>query len=49
MTPTLPLDCQSPDDEGQVRVSEVPDPSADDPENWWLDLGCVEFPGLSPV
>lgn len=49
MNPTLPFDCPSPDDEVLVLEAEVPDPSADDPDNWWLDLGCVEFPGLSAV
>jgi len=42
MTPTIPSDYHAPD-------VEVLDPSADDPENWWLDLGCVEFPELLPV
>jgi hypothetical protein len=49
MSPTISPDSQSPDDELLVRVPEVLDPSADDPDNWWLDLGRVEFPGLSPV
>jgi hypothetical protein len=49
MTPTLPPDYQSPEDEVLARAAEVPDPSADDPENWWLDLGCVEFPALPPL
>jgi hypothetical protein len=49
MIPTMPPEYQTPDDEGYVRVPEVLDPSADDPDNWWLDLGRVEFPGLSAV
>jgi len=47
--PTPAPEHLSPDDEAFARVPEVPDPAADDPENWWLDLGRVEFPGLSPV
>jgi hypothetical protein len=49
MTPTMPTDYTSPEDEVLVLETEMPDPSADDPDNWWLDLGRVEFPGLAAV
>src|SRR5438128_804140 len=41
MMPTTDSDNLGPDDEAFVRVPEVPDPAADDPDHWWLDLGRV--------
>ena len=49
MSPTIDSNCEITNDEPFVRAPDVPDPAADDPENWWLDLGRVEFPGLAVV
>lgn len=49
MIPTTSAEYRAADDDLIGRVPEALDPSADDPDNWWLDLGRVEFPGLSGV
>ena len=49
MIPTLPTDFPAPDDD--VFFGELPhaEPGTEDADDWWLDLGRVEFPGLPTV
>lgn len=49
MTPTFSADFHGPDDEAFVRDLPQLDAAPDDADDWWLDLGRVEFPGLSAV
>jgi hypothetical protein len=49
MTPTTLADVHGPEDEAFACDLQLFEPTPEEGDDWWLDLGRVEFPGLPAV